>query len=63
MQRYALIGFSFLTGLIGFACSDSPSCPGAQTKCEGYCADLMTDEKHCGECNNKCDSGEDCLEG
>jgi hypothetical protein len=27
------------------------------------CADLDTDPLHCGECNNPCDAGEQCVDG
>src|SRR5690606_33805289 len=43
-------------------------CPDALTMCsnpEGFpiCVDLDTDERHCGDCDEPCSVGQECVEG
>ena len=38
-------------------------CPDGETRCDTQCVDLETDIKHCGECENECDPGQQCLFG
>ena len=43
-------------------------CPGDQTLCkkprgEGRCVNRQTNERHCGECFNRCPEGEQCVDG
>jgi hypothetical protein len=44
------------------------ACPEGQTLCkkprgEGRCANLQTNERHCGSCFNRCAEGEECVDG
>jgi hypothetical protein len=39
---------------------DALICPGAQMACGGACADLMTDNNHCGSCTTVCGVTEGC---
>jgi Stigma-specific protein, Stig1 len=43
-------------------------CPTGQTLCkkprgEGRCVNLQTNERHCGSCFNRCEDGQECVEG
>jgi hypothetical protein len=38
-------------------------CPAGNTICGNDCADLQTDERHCGACGNACGAGETCCNG
>ena len=38
-------------------------CPTGQTRCNDRCVNLQTNERHCGECFNRCDDGEQCVGG
>jgi hypothetical protein len=43
-------------------------CPTGQTLCkkprvEGRCVNLKTNERHCGSCFNRCEDGQECVEG
>lgn len=40
-----------------------PECLGGQRKCGGTCTDLGLDENNCGECGNRCESGQECRNG
>lgn len=35
----------------------APTCKCVQTMCDGVCADLKTDNRHCGSCNKTCSAG------
>jgi hypothetical protein len=51
------------------ACSGStpatppPTCDGGQVACGSVCADLASDNQHCGDCTNVCASGTLCTTG
>jgi hypothetical protein len=38
-------------------------CPSGTRECGGTCVDLLSDENHCGECNQRCAAGTACLNG
>ena len=38
-------------------------CPEGQTRCGDRCVNRQTNERHCGECFNRCADGEKCVEG
>jgi Stigma-specific protein, Stig1 len=38
-------------------------CPEGQTRCNDRCVNLQRNERHCGRCFNRCDDGEQCVEG
>jgi Stigma-specific protein, Stig1 len=38
-------------------------CPEGKTRCGVRCVNLQTNERHCGECFNRCVEGEQCVEG
>lgn len=38
-------------------------CKESETRCKKKCVDLQTHVLHCGECNNKCDLGQNCFFG
>jgi Stigma-specific protein, Stig1 len=44
-----------------FACTSG--CPAETTLCSGSCANLMTDDGHCGTCDNACTNGMTCQSG
>ena len=46
-------------GADGFTCAAGCSF----VACPAGCADTMQDEDNCGACGNRCDTGEDCVEG
>jgi Stigma-specific protein, Stig1 len=40
------------------------ACPEGRTRCkDDRCVNLNTNERHCGECFNRCAEGEECLDG
>lgn len=51
-------------------CCDGAECKGGECKCKsgrdecgGKCYKLNNDEKHCGDCDTKCEAGETCRDG
>jgi hypothetical protein len=38
-------------------------CPEGKTRCGLRCVNLQKNENHCGECFNRCDEGQECVEG
>jgi hypothetical protein len=38
-------------------------CDGGEIQCGGECVDPMVDENHCGECDNPCSAGQECING
>ena len=44
-------------GLVGGSCRQGMS------YCQGRCLDLSSDERNCGQCSNRCDSGVTCSKG
>lgn len=38
-------------------------CSEGESECSGTCANLMTDDLHCGSCNNHCSPLQGCLDG
>jgi hypothetical protein len=44
-----------------YACSSG--CPGTTTPCSGTCADLTSDNSHCGGCGTVCTGGTQCQNG
>lgn len=38
-------------------------CAGYLTDCGTYCADLRVDPNNCGECDRRCEEGQECVEG
>jgi hypothetical protein len=38
-------------------------CPQGQSRCNDRCVNLERNENHCGECFNRCDEGQECVEG
>jgi|SRR5829696_351829 len=38
-------------------------CPEGKTRCKDRCVNLDRSEHHCGECFNRCDEGEECVNG
>ena len=56
--------------IVSAGCGDDHSdipCPSDQTLCEYFgsyvCVDLLTDDDHCGECDNQCGLHADCIDG
>jgi hypothetical protein len=39
------------------------ACPQGQDRCNDRCVNLDRNERHCGECFNRCDAGEECVAG
>lgn len=39
------------------------TCEPGESQCSGVCADLKTDDLHCGACNNQCTPLQGCLDG
>jgi hypothetical protein len=39
------------------------ACPEGRTRCNDRCVNLMRNERHCGSCFNRCDEGEECVDG
>ena len=38
-------------------------CPEGKSRCNDRCVNLKTNERHCGECFNRCEDGEECVGG
>jgi stigma-specific protein Stig1 len=38
-------------------------CPEGKTRCGVRCVNLQTNERHCGECFNRCEEGQECVDG
>jgi Stigma-specific protein, Stig1 len=38
-------------------------CPEGKTRCNDKCVNLQRNERHCGECFNRCEEGQECEEG
>jgi hypothetical protein len=38
-------------------------CPEGQDRCNDRCVNLERNENHCGECFNRCEPGEECVDG
>jgi Stigma-specific protein, Stig1 len=38
-------------------------CPEGKRRCGDRCVNLKTNENHCGECFNRCEEGQECVEG
>jgi hypothetical protein len=38
-------------------------CPEGKTRCNDRCVNLDRNENHCGECFNRCEEGQECVEG
>jgi hypothetical protein len=38
-------------------------CPEGKTRCNDRCVNLKRNERHCGECFNRCEDGEECVGG
>ena len=38
-------------------------CPEGKTRCGVRCVNLETNERHCGECFNRCPEGQECVDG
>jgi hypothetical protein len=50
----------------GLECMDgacAPNCPADEAACGESCADLQTDEAHCGDCDVACADGDPCVAG
>jgi hypothetical protein len=39
------------------------ACPEGQRRCNDRCVNLDRNENHCGSCSNRCDEGQECVEG
>ncbi len=39
------------------------ACPQGQSRCGERCVNLQRNERHCGRCSNRCDEGEQCVDG
>ena len=39
------------------------NCPAGQVKCGNQCIDVTSDPSHCGNCNDRCASGQSCVSG
>ena len=39
------------------------ACPQGQSRCGDRCVNRQTNERHCGECFNRCEEGEQCVHG
>jgi hypothetical protein len=39
------------------------ACPEGQRRCNDRCVNLKRNENHCGECFNRCEEGEECVNG
>ena len=57
-----LVG-SALGSLPGVAWADDDRCSEGQTRCGDRCVNLQRNERHCGRCFNRCDEGEECVDG
>jgi Stigma-specific protein, Stig1 len=38
-------------------------CPEGQSRCNDRCVNLKRNENHCGSCGNRCEEGQECVEG
>lgn len=50
-----------LLGTVG--CESKEYCPPGLEWCWARCVDLMTSDRHCGQCDNRCDPQADCIDG
>src|SRR5215217_8274600 len=57
----ALLGAA-LGSIPGVAWADD-RCSEGQTRCGDRCVNLLTNERHCGSCSNRCAEGEECVSG
>src|SRR5215216_3389741 len=57
----ALLGAA-LASVPGVAWADD-RCSEGQTRCGDRCANLLTNERHCGSCSNRCRSTQTCCKG
>ena len=39
------------------------ACPTGQSRCKDRCVNRQTNERHCGRCFNRCEEGEQCVNG
>ena len=78
-SRRAALGGLFASGILLLAGADgeakrksksrgrgkgkSKRCSANKERCGGECVNTNTSNKHCGECDNRCASGETCLHG
>lgn len=53
----------FVPGACGTDGIVGGSCQSGMTFCNGRCIDLSSDERNCGQCSNRCESGVSCLNG
>lgn len=44
-------------------CGDGPGCAAGQACCDDECADVQTDDGHCGSCGHACGGGSTCSAG
>src|SRR5215217_1159037 len=51
----ALLGAA-LASVPGVAWADDDRCSEGQTRCGDRCVNLLTNERHCGSCSNRCRS-------
>jgi Stigma-specific protein, Stig1 len=58
----ALLGAA-LASFPGVAWADDDRCSEGQTRCGERCVNLQRNERHCGECFNRCEEGQECVEG
>lgn len=63
-----MAALSTVVALVGGGCGSESSlvgggCASGLTECNLECVDLLTDERHCGECNHACGPVEVCLGG
>ncbi|MFC1654278.1 hypothetical protein ACFL2F_00620 [Myxococcota bacterium] len=48
---------------VAAGCGDDEGCPSGQVMCGNKCADWLTDDDHCGQCDNACGLHADCVNG
>jgi hypothetical protein len=39
------------------------ACPEGKSRCNDRCVNLKTNERHCGSCFNRCEEGQECVDG
>lgn len=59
----ALVGGTLTSFGIGGVAAADVRCSEEQRRCGVRCVNLQTNERHCGNCFNRCEEGEECVAG
>src|SRR5215208_4315226 len=58
------------SALVGTALASVPGvawandrCPEGESRCNDRCVNLQRSERHCGSCSNRCEEGQECIDG